>query len=139
MGYPKNPKMEFVFNNQDLVELIADQLDYPSLSNIRVTCKKLNKYTKKHYIKSISKYSRFELKKCVAAEQIYKWMIENELDYIADNIEEPVGFEVFYNEVHNNDVLYNLILINCDSQQQLDDKVRQLYDDFMEDFIGGAD
>jgi len=131
--------MNFVFNNQDLVELIAENMDIVSLMNTRLTCKKLNMFTKKHYIKSISKFSKFELKKCVAAEQIYKWMIENEMDYIAENIEEPVNFEVFYNEIHNNDVLYNLILINCDSKQQLDHKVRELYDQFMDEFIGGAD
>ena len=131
--------MDFVLNNQDLVHLIAENMDIVSLMNTRLTCKKLNMFTKKHYIKSISKFSKFELKKCVAAEQIYKWMIENEMDYIAENIEEPVNFEVFYNEVHNNDVLYNLILINSDSKQQLDHKVRELYDEFMEQFIGGAD
>ena len=131
--------MDFVLNNQDLVHLIAENMDIVSLMNTRLTCKKLNMFTKKHYIKSISKFSKFELKKCVAAEQIYKWMIENEMDYIAENIEEPVNFEVFYNEVHNNDVLYNLILINSDSKQQLDHKVREIYDEFMEQFIGGAD
>jgi hypothetical protein len=131
--------MEFVLNNQDLVDLIAGNMDFASLSNIRLTCKKMNKYTKKHYIRSISKYSKFEIKKQFAVEQIYEWMVENEMDYVADNIEEPVDFEVFYNEVHNNDVLYNLMLLNSDSQEDLDNKVQRLYNEFMEDFIGGDD
>jgi len=96
----------------------------------------MKKYTKKHYIRSISKYSKFELKKKIAAEKIYEWMIENEMDYVADNVEEPVDFEVFYNEVHNNDVLYNLMLLNSDSQEDLDNKIQRLYNEFMEDFIG---
>jgi len=62
--------MEFVLNNQDLVDIIAGNMDFASLSNIRLTCKKMNKYTKKHYIKSISKYSNFELKKKIDDEQI---------------------------------------------------------------------
>jgi hypothetical protein len=128
--------MEFVLSNQDLVDLIAKNMDFASLSNLRLTCKKMNKYTKKHYIKSISKYSNFELKKKIAAEQIYEWMIENEMDYVADNVEEPVDFEVFYNEIHNNDVLYNLMLLNSDSQEELDNKVQRLYNEFMEEFIG---
>ena len=131
--------MEFVLNNQDLVDLIAENMDFTSLSNIRLTCKKMNKYTKKHYIKSISKYSKFELKKKIAAEKVYEWMIENEMDYVADNVEEPVDFEVFYNEIHNNEVLYNLMLLNSDSQEDLDNKVQRLYNEFMEEFIGGAD
>jgi hypothetical protein len=131
--------MDFVFNNQDLVELIAQNMDILSLMNMRLTSKKMKKFTKKYYIKSISKYSKFELKKCVAAEQIYGWMIENEMDYIADIIEEPVDFETFYNEIHNNDVLYSLILINSENQDQIDKKVKKLYHEFMEDFIGGAD
>ena len=131
--------MEIVFNNQDLIEIIASNMDFPSLSKLRLASKNMNKFTKKHYIKSISKYSKFELKKCVAAEQIYGWMIENEMDFIAENIMEPVDFQTFYNEVHNNDLLYNLLLINCDSQNEINEKVQKLYDDFMEDFIGGAD
>ena len=131
--------MDFVFNNQDLVELIAQNMDILSLMNMRLTSKKMKKFTKKHYIKSISKYSKFELKKCVAAEQIYGWMIDNEMDYIADIIEEPVDFENFYNEIHNNDVLYSLILINSENQDQIDNKVKKLYDEFIEHFIGGAD
>ena len=131
--------MDFVFNNQDLVELIAQNMDILSLMNVRLTSKKMKKFTKKHYIKSISKYSKFELKKCVAAEQIYGWMIDNEMDYIADIIEEPVDFENFYNEIHNNDVLYSLILINSENQDQIDNKVKKLYDEFIEHFIGGAD
>lgn len=127
--------MDFVFNNQDLVELIAQNMDILSLMNVRLTSKKMKKFTKKHYIKSISKYSKFELKKCVAAEQIYGWMIDNEMDYIADIIEEPVDFENFYNEIHNNDVLYSLILINSENQDQIDKKVKKLYDEFIEDFI----
>ena len=55
--------MDFVLDNQDIVDLIAGNMDFASLSNLRLTCKKMNKYTKKHYIKSISKYSNFELKK----------------------------------------------------------------------------
>jgi hypothetical protein len=128
--------MEFVLNNQDLVDIIAGNMDFSSLSNIRLTCKKMNKYTKKHYIRSISKYSKFELKKKIAAEQIYEWMVENEMDYVADTIEEPVDFEVFYNEVHNNDVLYNLMLLNSNNQEELDNKIQRLYNEFMEDFIG---
>jgi hypothetical protein len=128
--------MEFVLNNQDLVDIIAGNMDFTSLSNIRLTCKKMNKYTKKHYIRSISKYSKFEIKKQFAAEQIYEWMVENEMDYVADNIEEPVDFEVFYNEIHNNDVLYNLMLLNSNNQEDLDNKVQRLYNEFMEDFIG---
>jgi hypothetical protein len=62
-------------------------------------------------------------------------MVENEMDYVADNIEEPVDFEVFYNEVHNNDVLYNLMLLNSNNQEDLDNKVQLLYNKFMEDFI----
>ena len=131
--------MDFVFNNQDLVELIAQNMDILSLMNVRLTSKKMKKFTKKHYIKSISKYSKFELKKCVAAEQIYGWMIDNEMDYIADIIEEPVDFENFYNEIHNNDVLYSLILINSENQDQIDKKVKKLYHEFIEHFIGGAD
>ena len=131
--------MDFVFNNQDLVELIAQNMDILSLMNVRLTSKKMKKFTKKYYIKSISKYSKFELKKCVAAEQIYGWMIDNEMDYIADIIEEPVDFENFYNEIHNNDVLYSLILINSENQDQIDKKVKKLYDEFIEHFIGGAD
>ena len=131
--------MEFVLNNQDLVDLIAENMDFASLSNIRLTCKKMNKFTKKHYIKSISKYSKFEIKKQFAAEKIYEWMVENEMDYVADTIEEPVDFEVFYNEVHNNDVLYSLILINSENQDQIDKKVKKLYHEFIEHFIGGAD
>jgi hypothetical protein len=128
--------MDFVLNNQDLVDLIAGNMDFTSLSNIRLTCKKMNKFTKKHYIRSISKYSKFEIKKQFAAEQIYEWMVENEMDYVADTIEEPVDFEVFYNEVHNNDVLYNLMLLNSSNQEDLDNKVQRLYNEFMEDFIG---
>ena len=128
--------MDFVLNNQDLVDIITGNMDFTSLSNIRLTCKKMNKYTKKHYIRSISKYSKFEFKKKIAAEKIYEWMIENEMDYVADNVEEPVDFEVFYNEIHNNDVLYNLMLLNSDSQEDLDNKVQRLYNEFMEDFIG---
>lgn len=131
--------MDFVFNNQDLVELIAQNMDILSLMNVRLTSKKMKKFTKKYYIKSISKYSKFELKKCVAAEQIYGWMIDNEMDYIADIIEEPVDFENFYNEIHNNDVLYSLILINSENQDQIDNKVKKLYHEFIEHFIGGAD
>ena len=131
--------MDFVFNNQDLVELIAQNMDILSLMNVRLTSKKMKKFTKKYYIKSISKYSKFELKKCVAAEQIYGWMIDNEMDYIADIIEEPVDFENFYNEIHNNDVLYSLILINSENQDQIDKKVKKLYHEFIEHFIGGAD
>ena len=131
--------MDFVFNNQDLVELIAQNMDILSLMNVRLTSKKMKKFTKKHYIKSISKYSKFELKKKIAAEQIYGWMIDNEMDYIADIIEEPVDFENFYNEIHNNDVLYSLILINSENQDQIDNKVKKLYDEFIEHFIGGAD
>ena len=131
--------MDFVFNNQDLVELIAQNMDILSLMNMRLTSKKMKKFTKKHYIKSISKYSKFELKKCVAAEQIYGWMIDNEMDYIADIIEEPVDFENFYNEIHKNEVLYSLILINSENQDQIDNKVKKLYHEFIEHFIGGAD
>jgi len=131
--------MEFVLNNQDLVEHIASNLDFPSLSKLRLASKNMNKFTKKYYIRTISKYSKFELKKCVAAGQIYGWMIENEMDFIADNIDQPVNFETFYNEVHNNDILYNLLIINCDSQNELDEKVHKLYDDFIEDFIDGDD
>ena len=127
--------MDFVLNNQDLVDLIAGNMDFTSLSNIRLTCKKMNKFTKKHYIRSISKYSKFEIKKQFAAEKIYEWMVENEMDYVADTIEEPVDFEVFYNEVHNNDVLYNLMLLNSNNQEDLDNKVQRLYNEFMEDFI----
>jgi len=128
--------MDFVLNNQDIVDLIAGNMDFVSLSNIRLTCKKMNKYTKKHYIRSISKYSKFELKKKIAAEKIYEWMIENEMDYVADNVEEPVDFEVFYNEIHNNEVLYNLMLLNSDNQEDLDNKVQRLYNEFMDEFIG---
>ena len=128
--------MDFVLNNQDIVDLIAGNMDFVSLSNIRLTCKKMNKYTKKHYIRSISKYSKFELKKKIAAEQIYEWMVENEMDYVADTIEEPVDFEVFYNEIHNNEVLYNLMLLNSDNQEDLDNKVQRLYNEFMDEFIG---
>ena len=128
--------MDFVLNNQDIVDLIAGNMDFVSLSNIRLTCKKMNKYTKKHYIRSISKYSKFEIKKKIAAEKIYEWMVENEMDYVADTIEEPVDFEVFYNEIHNNEVLYNLMLLNSDNQEDLDNKVQRLYNEFMDEFIG---
>ena len=73
-----------------------------------------------------------------SAEKIYKLMVDNELEFVSENIDhidEPIDFETFVKEVHDNDVLYNLLIISSNSQNEFDEKIRTLYADFMEDFI----
>lgn len=130
--------MDIVLNNSDLIDIIASNMEFDSLMNMRLTCKKLEKYTKKQYIKSISKYSKFNMKKMRSSEKIYKLMVDNELEFVSENIDptdEPIDFESFVKEVHDNDVLYNLLIISSNSQNEFDEKIRTLYADFMEDFI----
>jgi hypothetical protein len=130
--------MDFVLNNSDLIDIIASNMEFDSLMNMRLTCKKFEKCTKKQYIKSISKYSKFNMKKMRSSEKIYKLMVDNELEFVSENIDhidEPIDFETFVKEVHDNDVLYNLLIISSNSQNEFDEKIRTLYADFMEDFI----
>ena len=130
--------MDIVLNNSDLIDLIASNMEFDSITNMRLTCKKFEKYTKKQYIKSMSKYSKFNMKKMRSSEKIYKLMVDNELEFVSENIDptdELIDFETFCKEVYDNDVLYNLLIISSNSQNEFDEKIRTLYADFIEDFI----
>ena len=86
----------------------------------------------------MSKYSKFNMKKMRSSEKIYKLMVDNELEFVSENIDptdELIDFETFCKEVYDNDVLYNLLIISSNSQNEFDEKIRTLYAQFIEDFI----
>jgi hypothetical protein len=139
--------MNYVFDNQDLIELITSKMDPITLCNFRSINKKIKNYSKYEFMrKSINKYRqitkkyeehvKFQNKRIRAAtSDMLTVFYETELDNFLESLNNSHKyFQVFYEELMNNENVYEVMLINSDSEEDFIKQVNLLHIDFLENF-----
>jgi hypothetical protein len=140
--------MNYVLDNPDLVELITSKMDPVTLCNFRSINKKIKYYSKYQFMKkAINKYKeitkkyeehvKFQNKRIKAAtSDMLTVFYETELDSFLGNLNsEHKDFNVFYEELMNDENIYEVMIINSESEEDFLRQVQLLHIDFLENFI----
>ena len=139
--------MNYVLDNQDLIELITSKMDPITLCNFRSINKKVTCYSKFEFMKkALSKYRditkkyeehvKFQNKRIRAAtSDMLTVFYETELDSFLGNLNnDHKDFNVFYEELMNDENVYEVMIINSESEEDFLRQVQLLHTDFLENF-----
>ena len=140
-------KMNYVLDNQDLIELITSKMDPITLCNFRSINKKVKCYSKYEFMKkALYKYKqitkkyeehvKFQNKRIRAAtSDMLTVFYETELDSFLGNLNnDHKDFNVFYEELMNDENVYEVMIINSESEDDFLRQVQLLHTDFLENF-----
>jgi hypothetical protein len=140
--------MNFVLDIPDLVELIASKMKYDDLCHFRLVNKRIRSYSKIEFMKmSITRYkeiaaeyvehAKFQYKRLNAAtSDMLTVFYETELDNFLSNLNHAhKSYDVFYNDVLTDQNIYEIMLINSESEEDFVEQVKLLHKDFLENFV----
>ena len=129
--------MEFVLNNEDLVEKIIKNMDKKTLCNFRQTSKTNKKFVQSNYSKELKKHTMFKIKQNESCKELYNVLYETEIDYLNDILEpnEYTDFTKFYNEVVDNSILYNILMLTSESEEQVLRRITEIHRDFLDEHL----
>ena len=130
--------MNSVLSNQDLVEIIASKMDLKTICNFRLSNKQMKKYSKYEFMKSLIKkyyeHLQFQSKRRVAAnDDIFVLLYNTELDQFFEGLNVTHrDFNKFYQEVMNDQTIYNIMILNANDENDLYDSIVELHKDLLE-------
>ena len=130
--------MNSVLNNQDLVEIISSKMDLKTICNFRLSNTQMKKYSKYEFMKSLVKryyqHLEFQSKRRDAAnDDIFILLYNTELDQFFEGLNVTHrDFNKFYQEVINDQTIYNIMILNANDENDLYDSIVELHKDFLE-------
>jgi translation elongation factor EF-G len=137
MNEVKSLAMDFVLTNQDLVEKIIKSMDKKTVCNFRQTSKTIKNFVQSKYSKELQKHTCFKIKQNESCKELYNILYETEIEYLHDLLDpqEYTDFTKFYNEVVDNSILYNILMLTSESEEDVLTKITKIHRDFLDEHL----
>jgi translation elongation factor EF-G len=129
--------IDIVLTNQDLIEKIIRSMDKKTICNFRQTSKIIKNFVESKYSRELQKHTCFKIKQNESCRELYKILYETEIEYLYEilDAQEYTDFTKFYNEVLDNSILYNILMLTCESEEDLLVKITKIHRDFLDEHL----